>query len=326
MVGIKKYLIAALLVILSSALSAQSISVKAYTDTSDYFIGDYINLKVEITSDKNVVIVPTDIKKSLSNIDVLAEGLPEKDTRDGKNILTYSYTLSRYDSANVVLPKIPIKYGIGIDTAGRASFLAEKDTTLLTAYSNETRFTVHSLKVNEKEDIKDIKAPLTIPPDWRLIALWILIGIAVITAGYYFYRRYQAKKAVQPVKKKVITIPPHIRALEALKILEKEQLWQRGEIKTYHSRITEIIRTYYEERFQFPAMESSTTEILFHLNRYPDSGEVKGVTADFLNNADLVKFAKFVPMNSINEEMMKQARQIINSTMKIQEIKEPEGV
>ena len=38
------------------------------------------------------------------------------------------------------------------------------------------------------------------------------------------------------------------------------------------------------------------------------------ITYDFLSNADLVKFAKFKPMASINEEMMKQATEIVEKT------------
>ncbi len=39
------------------------------------------------------------------------------------------------------------------------------------------------------------------------------------------------------------------------------------------------------------------------------------ITSGFLNNADMVKFAKFIPMNDINEEMMKQAYEIVNTTI-----------
>jgi hypothetical protein len=47
------------------------------------------------------------------------------------------------------------------------------------------------------------------------------------------------------------------------------------------------------------------------------------ITNGFLNNADLVKFAKFQPMSSINEEMMKQAFSIVNKTVpKVEESKE----
>jgi exoribonuclease R len=42
-----------------------------------------------------------------------------------------------------------------------------------------------------------------------------------------------------------------------------------------------------------------------------------------LNNADLVKFAKFNPIASVNEEMMIQAKEIVNHT--IPKVREAEG-
>ena len=38
------------------------------------------------------------------------------------------------------------------------------------------------------------------------------------------------------------------------------------------------------------------------------------ITHKFFDNADLVKFAKFKPMPSVNEEMMKQAYNIVQQT------------
>ena len=39
------------------------------------------------------------------------------------------------------------------------------------------------------------------------------------------------------------------------------------------------------------------------------------ITEDFLTNADLVKFAKYKPIATVNEEMMKQAYLIVEKTI-----------
>ena len=122
-------------------------------------------------------------------------------------------------------------------------------------------------------------------------------------------------KAEQPIEKKIIIIPPHVKALAALEKLDTEQLWQKGLIKDYHSRITEIIRNYFEERFDLPAMELTTTETIQHLKSIKEKDIILDITYNFLSNADLVKFAKFQPLESVNEEMMKQAKEIVQSTI-----------
>lgn len=103
--------------------------------------------------------------------------------------------------------------------------------------------------------------------------------------------------------------------------LDREQLWQKGFVKEYHSRITEIIREYFEKRFGLPALELPTSEQLELLKRIPDAQQIFSLTESFLSNADLVKFAKFVPIDGVNQEMMKQAVEIVNKTAK----KELEG-
>ena len=85
-------------------------------------------------------------------------------------------------------------------------------------------------------------------------------------------------------------------------------------IKDYHSEITGIIRDYFEERFHFQALEMTTPEILSSIKSRDVKIEVVAKTEEFLTNADLVKFAKFHPMPTVNEEMMKEAYFIVDHT------------
>ncbi|HQT91313.1 MAG TPA: hypothetical protein PL001_04705, partial [Candidatus Kryptobacter bacterium] len=61
-------------------------------------------------------------------------------------------------------------------------------------------------------------------------------------------------------------------------------------------------------------MELPTSEAVELLKKHPESGPVLDVTYNFLSNADLVKFAKYTPLDSVNEEMMKQAYEIVRKT------------
>jgi hypothetical protein len=103
------------LFIFCGKLTAQPIIVKAFTDTSDYNIGDYISYTVEVTYDKNITIITPDIKKIISNIDVIAEAPPKTEVKNDKIFTTYNFTLSRYDAADVIIPPVPVKYGIERD-------------------------------------------------------------------------------------------------------------------------------------------------------------------------------------------------------------------
>jgi len=282
---------------------AQPVSVLASVDSSDYLIGDYINYSLEVIADKNVQIISPFIRDSLKEVEIIRELEPFKsETENGKST-TYLFTLSYYDSGSVTIPPIAVNYKISGDDEAKVLL------------SNPVTFIVHTLPVEQQAEIKDVKEPLTIPLDWKFILLVAFIVLIIFAAAVFFYLRYKKKKSMLPVKKKIIKIPAHVKALTALDNLDREQLWQKGHVKEYHSNITGIVRNYFEERFNLPALELTTTEQMQQLNRVSSAKKIIDETEQFLKNADLVKFAKFIPIASVNAEMMKQAKDIVNKTI-----------
>jgi hypothetical protein len=290
-------------VIASTSLQSQTISVDAYTDSTDYLVGDFINYNVEVITRRNVEVIPPSLPDTLDQIELISSNAPVISEDDKSQKIIYNFILAGYDSVSAVIPSIMIEYRTRIDTSFKT---IETDPVIVN---------IHTVPVFTAEEIKDVKSPLKIPYDWIWLLLWITIALLIITAGYIFYRKFKKKQSQKPVEKKVIHIPAHIKAFRELEKLEKEQLWQKGFIKDYHSRITEIIRSYFEERFDLPALELTTTETLQHLNSIKESENILDITFDFLSNADLVKFAKYLPIESLNEEMMSQAKDIVQNTI-----------
>ncbi len=299
--GVFKYFIISL--ILSINLFSQSVTALASVDSSDYLVGDFINYTLEIRADKNIVVSVPVIRDSLKNVEVINELAPVSKETDNIKSTTYGYTISYYDSASITLPPIPVKYKV----------LGSNEEKVI--LSNPVNFTVHTVAVQQQADIKDVKDPLTIPLDWKFILMIAFIVLVLLIIAYYFYRRYKKKKAEQPIKKKIIRIPAHVRALTALNNLENEKLWQKGQVKEYHSKITGIIRGYFAERFKLPALELTTSEQMMQLRKVSSAENILNIANDFLNNADLVKFAKFQPLPSVNETMMNQAKEIVTLTI-----------
>jgi hypothetical protein len=307
------------LILTTVLIRSQEIGVKAFTDTSDYKIGDYILFTVSVEYDKNIFLMNPFFQDSLKNIDVIKTETPITKEVGSKKITDYKFTLSRYDSSDVTIPSLPIYYKLAGSNAKISPVLTQEliksDSTLKIAFSNPVSFTVHSLKVSKEEDIKDVKEPMTIPLDWKIILLWVLGGLILLVFIIFFVRKYILKKKGEVKSEKIIILPSHVRALNSLKQLELKELWKNGMVKEYHSEITEIIRKYFEERFNYPALELTTSESIELLKNYSDAKDILNVTRDFLTNADLVKFAKFIPMDSINFEMMNQARTIVQQTI-----------
>lgn len=292
------------LLFLSLSSYGQNISATASTDTTDYLVGDYIHLSIKVKHDKNIKVYNPFTKDVFGKLELIKIEDPVISEENGKQVVDYIYTVAVYDSSNISIPGIPVGYHVGNDT-----------TTLITN-TNPLNFTVHTLPVKAEEEIKDVKDPIRIPLDWRLILLYILIALAVIVLARYLYLRHKKKLEEEGKKiKRAPKIPSYLTALNSLHELEEQKLWQKGEVKEYHSTITEIIRRYFEDRFYLPALELTTDEALGKLRNRKDAKEILQITEEFLNNADLVKFAKYKPIASANDEMMKQAYQIVEKTI-----------
>jgi hypothetical protein len=288
---------------------AQSIEVFADTDTTEYIVGDFIEYTLEMKYSKDIRVELPSVIDSISVLEFIKEEQAIEQIIEGENYSLRTFIFSRYDSADVTISAFNINYYVGNET--EASVIRVNPVNIL----------VRTIEVDASSDIQDVKAPIKIQLDWLLIALIILAILILALGGYYGYKHYQSKKTGVVKEKKIIKIPAYKIALEALDDLDYKKLWQQGHVKEYHSEITGIIRRYFEERFNFLAMEMTSSEIMNNLSDSVEAKEIMDETKEFLSNADMVKFAKFKPIPSVNEEMLKQAYDIVNKTKVEEEIK-----
>jgi hypothetical protein len=103
--------------------------------------------------------------------------------------------------------------------------------------------------------------------------------------------------------------------LFALRDIEDEKLWQKGLIKIYYTRVTEVIRRYFERRFIFLALEMTSDEILQRLKRIEETQQIRTELRSFFTTADLVKFAKYEPSVPEHENELRWAYEIVRATV-----------
>ncbi len=297
-----------LLFLFSNVLFAQSINVTAGIDTTDYLVGDYIHYSIKVTYDDGIRISPPTLADKIKRLELIKTLPVTKGKENGKNFEQFNYILSGYDSAEVVIPQIPITYFVGSNSEPKI------------ANSNEVVVYIHTLPVNTSAEIKDIKKPLKIELDWKFWLIILLIVLVAFALAYFLFKKFRKPKG--EIRRKIYAppVPSHLVALKALNELKNKKLWQQGKIKDYHSELTEIIRKYFEDRYNFNSLEKTTAENMEILNRVMDNQKVIDTTKEFLTNADMVKFAKFKPMPTINEEMMKQAIDIVEKTKRDEDI------
>ncbi len=147
----------------------------------------------------------------------------------------------------------------------------------------------------------------------------LLVGLIFLLV-YLLVKKFRTKK-VQPVIQ-VPKRPAHEIAFEALQKLEDSKLWQQGNYKAYFTGLSDISRMFIENRWSVAAMEMTTDEILRMKLISAQDIEVFNQLKNLLELADLVKFAKAIPVMHENEQAMKQARAFVSANQQVNEMKE----
>ena len=276
----------------------QDVAVMAKLDTNAMLIGDHVGLTLKYTGPaKSQVLWPFLPDTILGSITVIGRGKIDTTYSPDKKSVTYSQQLNitSYDSGFYTIPSIPFKHRILPDTTS----IISATTMMLLA--------VHTVKVDTTQAIKPIIGPLKVPISFREMLPWILAALAVvllIIGVIWLINKRRKKEPVFRLKPKVVLLP-HELALQEIEKLRVKKLWQNGKIKEYHSELTEILRKYIEDRFQVPALEQTTAEILECLT---GNGACQAPVLDKLGKilvlADMVKFAKALPLHSENEQSM----------------------
>ena len=80
-------------------------------------------------------------------------------------------------------------------------------------------------------------------------------------------------------------------------LIAESGLLQRGGLKVYYTRLSEVMRRFLEDRLSVDGLDRTTSEIAADLRRAPSppDADTRESIIDFLQAADLVKFARAEP-------------------------------
>lgn len=304
----------ACLISFAPRLYAQKPQVKTRIDTSRILIGDQVNILMELEQKAGDQYQFPVFKDTLvKNVEILSVSQPDTQRLDGDRLrLSQRLLVTSFDTGFYVIPPFYFPNLEGFDSLKSEALPLE----------------VLTLEIDTTKGIADIKSPFEVPLTFMEILPYIVVALLLLGIAYLVWNYYRKKKlqpVVEPIRLKPVE-PAHIWALRNLDELAKEKLWQKGKVKLYHSRVSEILRSYIEFRFDIRAMEQTTREIF-------DSFEKTDlVSEDLLNTlhqslelSDLVKFAKWNPLPDENEKTLEIAYEFVLKTKKIINLRQSEG-
>lgn len=148
-----------------------------------------------------------------------------------------------------------------------------------------------------------------IPTKSRLIGYvpW-LIGLVLVCAAGVVLFLWLKKRRVTGLKI-IDHDPPHKVAMREIEELKSLGLFEKGRVKEFYFRLSQIMRRYMEALRGFPAAEYTTEEIALALREEEDRRLLP-----LLRHADLVKFADLRPMKARKDEQIEEALLYIERT------------
>jgi hypothetical protein len=156
------------------------------------------------------------------------------------------------------------------------------------------------------EDIHDIKGLVPLP--YNLWWLWMLLLIAVAAAVVFWL--WKRQRPASPIA----AIPPptpYEVAIRALQRLREEN----PPVEEFYTRLSDIVRQYLEGQLGLRAPERTTEEFLFEASRdHALSAEHKELLGAFLQESDLVKFARFRPGADDRQRAFNAAEKFVHDT------------
>ena len=291
------------LLVVATMAMAQSFSVYGKLEPSKIVIGDQTKLSFELTQDKServsCPVFSDTITKGVELVETL--GPDTVDLGNGRIQVNLNYIVTAFDSGFYFIPA--------------QKFVSINDSTR----SKPLGLVVDTVETGEQAEINPVKDIMDPPFLWSEFFYWagiVVLVLLIVALVIYLIMRERLKKKIEFVfHKDEPAIPPYQIALQQLEEIKSEKAWQGGDIKAFYTRVTDIMREYMMGQFSINAMELTTDEILALTKKNPEFEQVRQILKEVLELSDLVKFAKFVPLEDENNRSMLNAFAFVEKTM-----------
>jgi len=290
-------------VMLDSGNKKSPVTIKATIDKPKITIGDKLTYSVSITHDRKLDVKVTDIADTLGQFEIKDYKLA-KPARKGRKLVTeYRYVITTFTTGEFSIEPFFVEW---VDADGNPKRAGSAAITVF----------VEGVKASaaDKDDIRDVKPPVDLPRPLVFYILLYGLPLAAICGGafYFLFVKNRGKSGFFSAADENRT--PDELAYERLQKLESMGLVEKGEIKEYYIILSEIIRRYLEARYRISVLDMTTHELYQQMKNISLEKKQLFLVKDFLDECDMVKFAKYRPEIKYIKTNFEAAKNIVDVT------------
>ena len=193
--------------------------------------------------------------------------------------------------------------------------LLKGDKTIETKTTNSIPITIKSVLEESDKDIKPIKELMEIKgnPFYVLKYVFVILFFVLAFILLIFWNKRRKSRIGAPLKPALSPVDEFDLKLKELKGLN---LFEKGMIKEFFTRLSIIIKQFLFRKYKFNAEDFTSYETMYNLKRRENEVLILNNMEFLFNISDLVKFAKFIPDSSISCEVIEKIDDVILSYKK----------
>jgi hypothetical protein len=293
---------------LTSHAERGPVRVDLFVRPAQPVIGDVVELELVVRAEPDVEVLMPEFGEALGRFEIVDFAPSESLDDQGRAVARQKYRLQPARSGTQSIPPL------------RVEFVDRRDGHT-PAPDGEDAYEVLTERVKlEVTPILAADAPLDLrppqpdlgkrrsggPPWW----VWLAgLGVVLAAVGPFAWRAYAAARTRQRQRSAYEVARGELDALLA------GGLPSAGTMDAFYVQLSLIVRSYLEDRFGLRSPELTTQEFLTEMGRSPDLARThQQLLRDFLEQADLVKFAGLRPSAEAVSESIAAAEGFLEET------------
>lgn len=277
---------------------AEAPGVRAVLSTNTLHVGDHVHLRLAVQHPAGTRVEAPDLQRGR---EIVVRDLQQPADLQSATSSVFEVQLTSLVVSNHVVG------GPGLRLVG-------SDGQVTTAAFPFVTLNVESMLAGTNAAFRSAKGLAAWPDRARQRALLIGGLFALLAGALLAWWLIRCRRARPPVPAAPPT-PAHVLALAALQALREKRLIEQGLVEPFYVELSAIVRTYLERRFGLHAPEQTTDEFIREAIRSCLlSLDHQHLVAVFLEQSDLVKFARHQPEAADMQNAAAAAERLVNET------------